>query len=183
MSLKLNSSGGGSVTLQEPVTSSNLTLNLPAVNGTVLSTASTFASTGTPAFSATLSANQSIASSSVFTKVPFSVEEIDTASCYDNVTNYRFTPNVAGYYQITFCMVGSQAASSTMTQIAHIYKNGVSVRSVTTSSVSGNYVSATNTALVYMNGTTDYVEAYTWATLASLVYSGSSFSGYMVRSP
>jgi hypothetical protein len=33
MSLKLNSSGGGSVTLQEPVTASNLTLNLPATLG------------------------------------------------------------------------------------------------------------------------------------------------------
>ena len=36
MSLKLNSSGGGSVTLQEPVTASNLTVNLPAANGTVV---------------------------------------------------------------------------------------------------------------------------------------------------
>jgi hypothetical protein len=39
MSLKLNSSGGGSVTLQEPVTASALTLNLPAVNGTVVTNA------------------------------------------------------------------------------------------------------------------------------------------------
>lgn len=36
MSLKLNSSGGGSVTLQEPVTASDLTLNLPSASGTVL---------------------------------------------------------------------------------------------------------------------------------------------------
>ena len=36
MSLKLNSSGGGSVTLQEPVTASTLTLNLPSASGTVL---------------------------------------------------------------------------------------------------------------------------------------------------
>ncbi len=33
MSLKLNSSGGGSVTVQEPTTASNLTLTLPAVTG------------------------------------------------------------------------------------------------------------------------------------------------------
>jgi hypothetical protein len=39
MSLKLNSSGGGSVTLQEPSTASNVTLTLPAVTGTVLTTA------------------------------------------------------------------------------------------------------------------------------------------------
>lgn len=41
MSLKLNSSGGGSVTLQEPVTASDLTLNLPAVNGDVVATTAT----------------------------------------------------------------------------------------------------------------------------------------------
>jgi hypothetical protein len=35
MSLKLNSVGGGSVTLQEPNTASNLTLDLPATAGTV----------------------------------------------------------------------------------------------------------------------------------------------------
>lgn len=36
MSLKLNSSGSGSVTLQEPVTASNRTLNLPDVDATVI---------------------------------------------------------------------------------------------------------------------------------------------------
>jgi len=46
MSLKLNSSGGGSVTLQEPSTASNVTLTLPATTGTVLTSATT---TGFPA--------------------------------------------------------------------------------------------------------------------------------------
>jgi hypothetical protein len=40
MSLVLQSSGGGSVTLQEPVTASNLTITVPAVTGTMLTTAS-----------------------------------------------------------------------------------------------------------------------------------------------
>jgi hypothetical protein len=40
MSLKLNSSGGGSVLLQEPVTASTLTLNLPAFSGTAATLAS-----------------------------------------------------------------------------------------------------------------------------------------------
>ena len=46
MSLKLNSSGGGSVTLQEPVTASDLTLNLPTTSGTVVLDG------GSPTFSA-----------------------------------------------------------------------------------------------------------------------------------
>ena len=41
MSIVLQSSGGGSVTLQEPVTASNLTITVPAVSGTMLTTAST----------------------------------------------------------------------------------------------------------------------------------------------
>lgn len=45
MSLKLNSSGGGSVTLQEPVTASNVTLDLPATAGTVVAKSSTYIAT------------------------------------------------------------------------------------------------------------------------------------------
>lgn len=36
MSVKLNSSGGGSVTLQEPATASDFTMNLPARTGTAI---------------------------------------------------------------------------------------------------------------------------------------------------
>lgn len=56
MSLRLNSSGGGSVTLQEPVTASTRTLNLPNVDGTVITTADsgtvtpTMLSTGAPSW-------------------------------------------------------------------------------------------------------------------------------------
>jgi hypothetical protein len=38
MSLVLQSSGGGQITIQEPATASNFTQTLPAVNGTVLTT-------------------------------------------------------------------------------------------------------------------------------------------------
>jgi hypothetical protein len=38
MSLVLQSSGGGSVTLAEPTTASNFTQNLPAVDGTIITT-------------------------------------------------------------------------------------------------------------------------------------------------
>jgi hypothetical protein len=50
MSLKLNAYGGGSVTLQEPTTASNYTLNLPAATGTVVyqdSSGSSVISSGT----------------------------------------------------------------------------------------------------------------------------------------
>lgn len=51
-----------------------------------------------PAFSAYQSVAQTLASTTI-TKITFTTEEFDTNSCYDTSTS-RFTPTVAGYYQI-----------------------------------------------------------------------------------
>jgi hypothetical protein len=84
---------------------------IPATPGAVTSTyigtgqvgqtalANGVAGTG-PAFRAYNNANQNI-TASTFTKVLLQVEDFDTASCFDNTTNYRFTPTVAGYYQVS----------------------------------------------------------------------------------
>jgi hypothetical protein len=53
----------------------------------------------TPAFEAYSTADQTI-SDDVYTKVQFDTERFDTDNCYDNTTNYRFTPTVAGKYFI-----------------------------------------------------------------------------------
>ena len=188
MSLVLQSSGGGSVTLQEPVTASNLTITVPAVTGTMITTASTFAGTG-PAFSATMSANQSI-SSGTATKVILPTEDFDTASCFDNTTNYRFTPNVAGYYQINGIIY--IFATTTSSCFAMIYKNGSVYQaggfqslSASASTNSGSQVSS----IVYFNGTTDYVELYAYAittgaanlTNAGILGLKCQFTGSLVR--
>ena len=52
-----------------------------------------------PAFEAYPSADLSVASGSTV-KVVANTERFDEGSCYDNSTNYRFTPNVPGRY---FC--------------------------------------------------------------------------------
>jgi hypothetical protein len=64
MSLVLQSSGGGSVTLEEPVTASNLTITVPAVSGTMITTAST--GTVLQVVNATNSATETSTSSSSF---------------------------------------------------------------------------------------------------------------------
>jgi hypothetical protein len=72
MSLKLNSSGGGSVTLQEPVTASDLTVNLPATLGNtgnsmvVTSDASGNVGVGTSSPSEKLDVNGNIATNAVY---------------------------------------------------------------------------------------------------------------------
>ena len=130
-----------------------------------------------PAFSASQTAGQSL-SAATWTKVQFSVENFDTASCYDT-SNYRFTPNVAGYYQVN-AVIETNASSS---GAAAIYKNGSVFRRAYASNPG---VGATSfvAALVYLNGSTDYVEAYVRTNNATSLYTSAEdyeFSASMVR--
>ena len=112
-----------------------------------------------PAFSAYLNTTQATASGTS-TKVTCNTEEFDTNSNYDNATNYRFTPTVAGYYQVTG-EIQYGATVSTAVCTAILYKNGsqfktgAQIHGSTTKAI-GSIVSA----LVYFNGSTDYVELY-----------------------
>ena len=113
-----------------------------------------------PAFSAYQSDDTTI-SNTTSTKIQFNTEEFDTASCYDNATNYRFTPNVSGYYQINTS--GNFGQGTGWCQVL-IYKNGSSVKDTSQpngSSGNGNLFYGIS-ALIYMNGTTDYLEVYAW---------------------
>ena len=114
--------------------------------------AANVASTG-PAFSAYPSGSQSI-TASTWTKLQYNTEEFDTNSNYDNATNYRFTPTVAGYYSFTAAILVS---TTTTRSLFSFYKNGAVFKSFDT-----NYGinSAGGSALIYLNGSTDYVELY-----------------------
>lgn len=184
MSLKLNSSGGGSITLQEPSTASNRTLTLPDNNGNLISSAdsgtitqgmlaSGVAGNG-PAFSAYLGTNQTV-TQSVWTKLQINTEEFDTNNCYDNSTNYRFTPNIAGYYQVTGNAVVTNA-NQQYNQLA-IYKNGSLFKAGTNNSAVGAYWFMVS-ALVYLNGSTDYIELYGQTTGAVPTFSSGQTSTY-----
>jgi len=176
-----NPSGTGTLTLSAPNTNTDRTLSLPDNTGTIITTASTFAGTG-PAFSAYLSGNQSI-SSSTATKIAFDTEEFDTASCFDSTTNYRFTPNVAGYYQ--FSGVCVNGGSSITNNWFRLYKNGAAYSSGTGGGVPTGYLSFSD--VVYLNGTTDYVEFYGFITATSPLFAGSSaptltkITGFLAR--
>jgi hypothetical protein len=182
--LVLSGDTSGSVTLDAPAVSGTTTLTLPTTSGTVITTGSTFAGTG-PAFSAYLSLNQSV-TSGTFTKVQFNTEEFDTNSNYDNATNYRFTPTVAGYYQVNAFIAGG--ASTALTRcICSIYKNGSEFKRgtdfVASAAVNGNSIAS---ALISFNGSTDYVEIYGVISAGTALVTGgqtiSFFQAAMVRS-
>jgi hypothetical protein len=115
-----------------------------------------------PAFEAYLSADQSI-TEEVATKIQFNTENLDTDNCYDNSTNYRFTPNVAGKYFVYLQIRGDSGNSTKLDfQITTIFKNGTNLRSSITD-FRNNYGRQTTcnvNAIVDMNGTTDYLEGF-----------------------
>jgi hypothetical protein len=109
-----------------------------------------------PAFSAYLSSNQTINSNSI-SKVNLDTEDYDTASCF---SSGRFTPNVAGYYQIN-AQAHLSATGSAAAGTLFLYKNGVEYRKNTGGFIGTNMVRNLNTS-VYMNGTTDYLELFAY---------------------
>lgn len=125
-------------------------------NGTVTQAdlAAGVAGTG-PAFSAYQSSAQSALTSNTWTKILFQTEEFDTNSNYDTSTS-SFTPTVAGYYQVNASVFWP--ATTTFSGI-RIYKNGSSFKQGQWSG-SASAGSAVVSALIYMNGTTDYLEIY-----------------------
>lgn len=150
MGLKLAAASGGSIELNPTNTASNFTVTVPAKTGTM-------AMDG-PAFSVYISANFST-TSNVGTKIPFNTENFDTASAFDSTTNYRFTPLVAGYYQVSG-YVGYTFTSGTA--ISVIYKNGSRFKDGVFSSGQTDGTGTTVDCLIYLNGSTDYIELYTY---------------------
>lgn len=166
-------------------TSGAVALAVPAVAGT--NTVTIAAQTGTlnaagPAFSAYASAAQSMATSTA-TKFQLNIKTFDTNNNFDSTTNYRFTPTVAGYYQINGCF--GVAASSGLGFVS-IYKNGSEYkRGVQNSLISSGSLFVV-ADVIYFNGSTDYIELYGQQTSGSSQnnLNGSSLtymSGCLVR--
>ena len=165
--LKGNASGTGTVTLETPNTNTDRTISLPDATGTVM------VSGNMPAFSAYQSSGQSI-SSGTATKVLFQTEDFDTNN---NFASSTFTPTVAGYYQ--FNCAAYAGTTATPTQI-YFYKNGAVNKSSGYWTTNGSSLSA----LIYCNGTTDYVECYIYlATGQNLTATNHNtwFNGSLVR--
>jgi len=136
-----------------------------------------------PAFSAYGSALQSIPNGA-YTKIAYNTKEFDTNNNYDATTNYRFTPSVAGYYQIN---AGITISAGSGIAVVSIYKNGTGYKNSAYSINSISTIEMTNSAIAYLNGSTDYVEIYTYQSSGGNLNCGSaaiqaSFQAAMVRS-
>lgn len=129
-----------------------------------------------PAFAAYLGGSQTV-SNATWTKVAISTELFDTNSNFDTST-YRFTPSVAGYYQINISW--SVNAVPTAIQLA-IYKNGSNF--IVPSQTAASTPTTSASYLLYANGSTDYFEFYVYLATgeAHPASGGCYFQGSLVR--
>lgn len=143
-----------------------------------------------PAFQA-YSASATTAINNQYTKITLNTKRFDTNNCF---ANSRFTPNVPGYYQINATLYGGPGTgnSGTAALLAIISKNAT-VYGTSPSwtevyfgnhSLTGTYASNVST-LLYLNGTTDFVELLAWQASGSnhTIPSSSltNMSGFLAR--
>ena len=144
-------------------------------------TATGFGGTNTPAFSVKKSSNQTI-STTTTTKMELDSENFDTDNKYDNSTNYRFTPGVAGKYFL-YAATAYQNYSQNKPITVTIKKNGSSIASF--NNISGGYSDdfSASVSVIDTANTTDYFEAFTFHrgnSTETMIGSASIFIGYKI---
>jgi hypothetical protein len=131
-----------------------------------------------PAFSYYLGTTQTGITSAVFTKVLFNTQIFNATSSM--FASSRFTPTVAGYYQINSNLnIGGALTGS----LVSIFKNGSRYADGTFfNTVSVNVLLVSG--IVYCNGSTDYIEIYAYLTGTGLEFTAGAatqFNGAMIR--
>jgi hypothetical protein len=125
-------------------------------------------------FSATMTGTQSAPTVGVATKVAMNSEQTDYWGCYDPTTNYRFTPKIAGIYEVSAGIY--MASGANQKTCVGIYKNGaINVWGGRIYSTTDVIVSVST--IVLMNGTTDYIESYVLSATASGAIDNTTISG------
>ncbi len=136
----------------------------------------------TAAFSAALSSNQTV-SANVITKLQCNTKNYDSRGWYDNVTNFRYQPQVAGKYHFTGYLSGTTTTTSAAAYVAAlIYKNGVEVSRVFSFyGLAATLYTNVNIDLS-LNGLTDYVEMYGVVGDGTIIVGGeTSFHGFLIE--
>ena len=141
-----------------------------------------YVATNAPAFSA-YDASLISLSNATNTKITYTTEDYDTNN---NFASSTFTPTVAGYYQINTGLFVPGAGSSGT--VMFLYKNGAPVYQLNRVSFSSSFNHFLNgSALIYMNGSTDYLEIYVTQSSGGTLSFGNGqkdgrwFNGFLAR--
>ena len=184
---KISPASGTSFTLGD----SGDTFTVPA-GATIANsgTATGFGEANNPSFFAYMDAHQAV-SDNVNTKVAFNTTMFATSGTYDT-TNYRWTPGVAGNYQLNVQVVGdSQATANLYANTLYVFKNGSGL-GIRPGEVNNNYVDnyprqhAISLNICVQSDADDYFEVWaatndTSSTPQFFSY-GSYFGGFLIGS-
>ena len=155
-----NASVGASQLADDAVT----TAKILDANVTSAKLASGVLPDNTPAFEAYLSDDVRV-NDDALVKVAANTEVFDTDNCYDNSTNYRFTPTTAGKYFVYARATFDEAANNLQMCALRVYKNGSNIATARTNfdNQYGEGATPVITTVVDMNGSSDYLEMYAQA--------------------
>ena len=132
-----------------------------------------------PAFEAYQTTTQALTTLTI-TKAQLGTERFDTDNCYDNSTNYRFTPTVAGKYYV-YTQILLYGTSDLDRARTFIYKNGSSYARGTVDPVNSTPMNQTSVGVsqvIDMNGSSDYLEIFVEAQGAATLNIPNGFDSY-----
>lgn len=111
------------------------------------------------------------------TKVNLQSEEYDLDNWFDSTTNYRYTPQQAGFYFFNAAVNTITSGTGQSYLLCWLYKNGVRAKAGSASYVSANSfgLSAGGGWFIYANGSSDYFELYVQAAGTALT-TGSDYT-------
>jgi hypothetical protein len=181
--LTIGDSNASTISIPKNITlgASGTTITVPSGATIVNSGTQTgFGGANTPAFYVNKNDSQSL-SANTTTKIQFDDEVFDTASAYDNSTNYRFTvpSGQAGKYFIHACLRIDSAVDTDDFNI-YIYKNGSQIGRKNISHF--NYESNDISQLLELSEN-DYIEIYARVTASVGTEAGATvnfFYGYKI---
>jgi hypothetical protein len=183
-----NEMGANSV-VTSSITDSNVTTAKLASGAVTQAKLGTNVAGNGPAFQVFLPSNQSCPNDGVRRIIQFGSEAFDTNSCF-NTSTYQFVPNVAGYYQINLTAnIDDQNIGDFGDFYLSIRKNASLYFDTAIVRIGSNSAefSMSGSTLVYMNGTTDYIDAtalhiFGTASSAILRLNRTYMSGFLARS-
>jgi hypothetical protein len=135
--------------------------------------------TSGPSFLVNKSGTTQTVTAGVLTLMTWSAEDFDTNN---NFASNRFTPTIAGKYLVTFAVLCTSSNSTSNYCGAFIYKNGSAVARSFGAANSAIDAYGQVTAIIDMNGTTDYLEAYVQSSVTVIdgTVARTQFSGALI---
>ncbi len=129
-----------------------------------------------PVFSIVQGASQSIPAA-VETKVNLDTLQFDNFNYWDSA-NHRWNPKIAGYYQVNGAVMiaNNPTLANGNILFSIIYKNGgAHARGTMTTPDAANYAQSNTSCIVYLNGTSDYVELWVYSESGHATNAGTPY--------